>query len=80
VTERQQSPSDVEPLVWGVLGGGALAVVTVLTLLVSSHFTGRGLLLVFAVPLVMLVGAGVGRRRGSEDGDPGPGGRQEGGN
>jgi hypothetical protein len=54
--------SDVDPLVWGVWGGGALSVVVVLTLLVSDRFATRGLLLVFAVPLVVLAVAGVARR------------------
>ena len=64
--------SDVEPLVWGVLGGGAVAVVTAVTLLVSGQFTGRGLLLVFAVPLVALVVVAVARRLRAAA-DPGAG-------
>ena len=59
---RPPARSDVEPLVWGIWAGGALSVVVVLTLLVSSRFTGRGLLLVFAVPLLVLVVVGVARR------------------
>jgi hypothetical protein len=59
---RRRPPADVDPLVWGVLGGGALAAVIVLTLLVSDSFSGRGLLLVFAVPLLVLGVAGVARR------------------
>jgi len=54
--------SDVDPLVWGIWGGGSLSVVVVLTLLVTDRFTSRGLLLVFAVPLLVLAVAGVARR------------------
>ena len=59
---RPPAPSDVDPLVWGIWGGGALSVVVVLTLLVSNRFTGRGLLLVFAVPLLVLAVVVVARR------------------
>jgi hypothetical protein len=59
---RPTSRSDVDPLVWGIWAGGALSTVVVLTLLVSNRFTGRGLLLVFAVPLVVLAVVVVARR------------------
>ena len=74
---------DVQPLVWGVICGGALAAVTVLTLLVTAHFTGRGLLLVFAVPFVMLgvVGIALALRRDAarQPADPGAGEQPGGG-
>jgi hypothetical protein len=54
--------SDVDPLVWGIWGGGVLSVVVVLTLLVTNRFSSRGLLLVFAVPLLVLAVVGVARR------------------
>lgn len=47
--ERRSAP-DVDPVAWSVLAGLAVAVVTALSLLVTGHFTGRGLLLVFLLP------------------------------
>ena len=59
---RAPAGSDVDPLVWGVWAGCALGAVVALTLLVSDRFTGRGLLLVFAVPMLVLAVVGGARR------------------
>jgi hypothetical protein len=55
-------PADVDVLVWGTLGAGALAAVTMLTLLVSGHESSRGFLTVFGLPLLALVVVAAGRR------------------
>jgi hypothetical protein len=44
-------PEDVDPLVWAVVAGLALAAVTVLTLLVAGHLRD-GLALVLLVPVM----------------------------
>jgi hypothetical protein len=49
--QGQELPEDVEPLVWGVLAGLALAAVTALTLLVTGHLRD-GLALVLLVPVM----------------------------
>jgi hypothetical protein len=77
-------PADVDVLVWGTLGAGALAAVTMLTLLVSGHESSRGFLAVFGLPLLALVVVAAGRRLaadhgpaadgpGADDGAAGPG-------
>ncbi|WP_138757365.1 hypothetical protein [Modestobacter altitudinis] len=62
--------SDVDVLVWGTVGAGALAAVTMLALLVSGHESSRGFLAVFAVPLLALAVVAAGRRLAA---DRGPG-------
>ena len=63
-------PADVDVLVWGTLGAGALAAVTMLALLVSGHESGRGFLAVFGLPLLALAVVAAGRRLAA---DRGPG-------
>ena len=45
----RELPEDVDPLVWSVVGGLTLAVITALTLLVTGHLED-GLALVLLVP------------------------------
>ena len=45
----RELPEDVDPLVWSVVAGLALAVVTALTLLVTGHLDD-GLVLVLLIP------------------------------
>jgi hypothetical protein len=76
---RRPAGSDVDPLVWSIWAGGVLSVVVVLTLLITSRFNARGLVWVFAVPLVVLAVAALARllrpgaRAGPVAGEP-PGG------
>jgi hypothetical protein len=67
--------SDVDPLVWGTTGACALAAVTMLTLLVSGHESGRGFLAVFGLPLLALAVVAAGRRLAADrgPGEDGPG-------
>ncbi|WP_138733132.1 hypothetical protein [Modestobacter excelsi] len=69
--------SDVDVVVWGTAGAGALAAVTMLTLLVSGHESGRGFLAVFVLPLLALVVVAAGRRLAADHG-PGEDGTADG--
>jgi len=43
---------DVDPLTWTVVAGLALVALTALGLLVTGHFTARGVVLVFLLPAI----------------------------
>ena len=70
-------PADVDVLVWGTVGAGALAAVTMLTLLVSGHESSRGFLAVFGLPLLAVVVVAAGRRLAADHG-PGEDGSADG--
>jgi hypothetical protein len=65
-SEQQPAGSDVDRLVWGTVGVGALSVITLLTLLMAGHFTDHGFLMVFAVPYLAVLVGWAARRTGAE--------------